>query len=274
MRDNFDVYEWNIQKIREEKNISGDEAVTKTIEFLRKSIYPKLTDDEMDKFVVGICEFMDCTPPAYRLSENLTYKEPKGIDKVAGGIPYTREGNKFIISMDLPDDVKERIIKRAEENGYDALPNMTGGVTIMAKDRINEDEGAFVVTAKKDGEPDASFAYADEDMAKKFKVELDKDGYTTTISRKKVDGVAESVNEDKGTLNKIADVLSRKFDDLDFNINTTSDRIDVRGSQQDLFNFGDKLHGKKMFDYEVFATDDDDRGEIVRIVKSDSISKG
>ena len=26
---------------------------------------------------------------------------------------------------------------------------------------------------------------------------------------------------------------------LDFNINTTSDRIDVRGSQQDLFNFGD-----------------------------------
>lgn len=148
MRDNFNVHEWNIQRIREEKNISGDEAVTKTIEFLRKSIYPKLTDDEMDKFVVGICEFMDCTPPSYRL------------------------------------------------------------------------------------------------------------------------------NEDEGTLNKIADMLSRKFDDLDFDVNTTSDRIDVRGSQQDLFNFGDKLHGKKMFDYEVFATDDDDRGEIVRIVKSDSISKG
>jgi hypothetical protein len=84
----------------------------------------------------------------------------------------------------------------------------------------------------------------------------------------------ESVNEDEGTLNKIADMLSRKFDDLDFDVNTTLDRIDVRGLQQDLMNFGDKLHGKKMFDYEVFATDDDDRGEIVRIVKSDSIARG
>jgi len=148
MRDNFDVHEWNINKIREEKNISGDEAVTKTIEFLRKSIYPKLTDDEMDKFVVGICEFMDCTPPSYRL------------------------------------------------------------------------------------------------------------------------------NEDEGTLNKISDMLSRKFNDLKFDINTTANRIDVRGSQQDLMNFGSKSHGKKIYDYEIFHTDDDDRGEIVRIVKSDSISRG
>lgn len=148
MRDNFDVHEWNIQKIREEKNISGDEAVTKTIEFLRKSIYPKLTDDEMDKFVVGICEFMDCTPPAYRL------------------------------------------------------------------------------------------------------------------------------NEDEGTLNKIADMLSRKFDNLEFDVNTIANRIDVRGSQQDLMNFGSKSHGKKVYDYEIFHTDDDDQGEIVRIVKSDSIARG
>jgi hypothetical protein len=139
---------------------------------------------------------------------------------------------------------------------------------------VNESEGAFVVTAKKDGEPDASFAYADEDMAKKFKVELDKDGYTTTISRKKVDGVAESVNEDESTLNKIADMLDRKFPDLRFDVNTTSDRIDVRGSQRDMHDFGTELSGKKIFDYEVFHTDDDDRGEIVRIVKSDSISRG
>ena len=148
MRDNFDVHEWNIRNIREAKNISGDEAVTKTIEFFRKSIYPKLTDDEMDKFVVGICEFMDCTPPTYRL------------------------------------------------------------------------------------------------------------------------------NEDEGTLNKISDMLSRKFNDLKFDINTTANRIDVRGSQQDLMNFGSKSHGKKIYDYEIFHTDDDDRGEIVRIVKSDSISRG
>jgi hypothetical protein len=141
---------------------------------------------------------------------------------------------------------------------------------------VNESEGAFVVTAKKDGEPDASFAYADEDMAKKFKVELDKDGYTTTISRKKVDGVAESVNEDKGTLNKIADMLDRKFPDLRFDVNTTSDRIDVRGSRSDLADFGEELHGEKIFDYEVFYLEEDpgERGAIVRIVKSDSIMRG
>jgi len=85
--------------------------------------------------------------------------------------------------------------------------------------------------------------------------------------------VNESINEDEGTLNKIADMLSRKFDDLIFDVNTAVDRIDVRGSQQDLMNFGTELHGKKIFDYEVFATDDDDRGEIVRIVKSDSIMR-
>ena len=85
--------------------------------------------------------------------------------------------------------------------------------------------------------------------------------------------VNESINEDEGTLNKIADMLSRKFDDLRFDVNTMADRIDVRGSQQDLFNFGTELHGEKIFDYEVFHTDDDDRGEIVRIVKSDSIMR-
>ena len=95
-----------------------------------------------------------------------------------------------------------------------------------------------------------------------------------TIVKTKMSQLQEGLNEDEGTLNKIADILGDKFDDLRFDVNTAADRIDVRGSQQDLMNFGDKLHGEKIFDYEVFATDDDDRGEIVRIVKSDSISRG
>ncbi len=86
--------------------------------------------------------------------------------------------------------------------------------------------------------------------------------------------VNESISEDIGTLNQIADILGDKFDDLNFDVNEPADRIDVRGSQQDLFNFGDKLHGSKIYGYEVFHVDDDDRGEIVRIVKSDSISRG
>ena len=86
----------------------------------------------------------------------------------------------------------------------------------------------------------------------------------------------EGLNEDEGTLNKIADMLSRKFDDLRFDVNTMSDRIDVRGSRSDLADFGEELQGEKIFDYEVFYIEEDpgERGAIVRIVKSDSISRG
>jgi hypothetical protein len=82
------------------------------------------------------------------------------------------------------------------------------------------------------------------------------------------------LSETKEDLERIAQSLESQFEDLKFDVNDQSDRIDVRGSQQDLSDFGSKLHSKKFGKYEVFATDDDDRGEIVRIVKSDSISKG
>lgn len=81
------------------------------------------------------------------------------------------------------------------------------------------------------------------------------------------------VNEQPDVLNKIADMFDRKYPHLKFDVRTDIDRIDVRGSQQDLFNFGDKLHGEKIFDYEVFHIDDEDRGEIVRIIKSDRINE-
>jgi DNA primase catalytic subunit len=34
-----------------------------------------------------------------------------------------------------------------------------------------------------------------------------------------------------------------------------------------------ELHGEKIFDYEVLHIDDEDRGEIVRIIKSDRINE-
>ena len=85
--------------------------------------------------------------------------------------------------------------------------------------------------------------------------------------------LSEDINDD---LKKIAKSLESQFNDLRFNVNYNKynpedSRIDVRGTQQDMFNFGDKLQGKKFGEYEVFATDDDDRGQIVRIVRSDQI---
>lgn len=72
----------------------------------------------------------------------------------------------------------------------------------------------------------------------------------------------------------IAAELQQSHPELKFDVNTLSDRIDVIGSEQDKFNFGDKYHGQTFGDYEVFHTDDEDRGEIVRIVKSSRIGRG
>jgi len=84
----------------------------------------------------------------------------------------------------------------------------------------------------------------------------------------------EGLNENKSGLERIKFHFDKLFGpDLKFNINASADRIDVRGSQQDLANFGSELGGEKMEGYEVFWTQDDDRGEIVRIVKSDSINE-
>ena len=78
-------------------------------------------------------------PDAYKrvFNENITNEN---LDKVAGGIPYKIENGNAIISMPLPDDTKERIIKRAKANGYLAKPNMGGGVTIFkeVKNELNE----------------------------------------------------------------------------------------------------------------------------------------
>ena len=65
----------------------------------------------------------------------------ENLDKVSGGIPYKIENGKAIISMPLPDDTKERIIKRAKANGYLAKPNMGGGVTIFKESQLNEELG-------------------------------------------------------------------------------------------------------------------------------------
>lgn len=90
---------------------------------------------------------------------------------------------------------------------------------------------------------------------------------------------SEHLTEDiKNDLNKIANSLKSKFDDLRFSVdynkyNPERSRINVYGSQRDLFYFGNELHGKEFGEYEVFHIDDDDQGEIVRIVRSDQIMR-
>ena len=85
--------------------------------------------------------------------------------------------------------------------------------------------------------------------------------------------VGDRVAENKDYLESLVLNLTQAHPDLDFEVSNFDD-IRVYGSQQDLADFGRKMHGEKFGEYEVFAVDDDDRGEIVRIVKSDSIMRG
>jgi hypothetical protein len=78
------------------------------------------------------------------------------------------------------------------------------------------------------------------------------------------------VGENQSHLEFLSKYLEKMHPGLRFDVSDFDD-IRVYGSQQDLANFGYKMHGKKFGEYEVFHVDDDDRGEIVRIVKSSSI---
>ena len=72
------------------------------------------------------------------------------------------------------------------------------------------------------------------------------------------------LNESNKYLDKLADQFQKAFPHLKFYVKF-GERIDVVGSQNDLADFGNKYG--ELLDYEVFHTDDDDRGEIVRIIK-------
>ena len=97
--------------------------------------------------------------------------------------------------------------------------------------------------------------------------------FGTTMHDHFKDYMKESISEGISELEKIADSFSSKFSDLRFRVNSMADRIDVYGSQQALMDFGSELSGKEIGEYEVFWTQDDDRGEIVRIVRSDKIMR-
>jgi len=82
---------------------------------------------------------------------------------------------------------------------------------------------------------------------------------------------ANVVGENQSHLEFLSKYLGNMYSDLRFDVSDFDD-IRVYGSQQDLANFGREMHGKKFGGgYEVFHIDDDDRGEVVRIVKSSSI---
>ena len=102
---------------------------------------------------------------------------------------------------------------------------------------------------------------------------LDKGGDDAKMGAE-LESDANVVGENQSHLEFLSKYLGNMYPDLRFEVSDFDD-VRVYGSQQDLANFGREMHGKKFGGgYEVFHVDDDDRGEIVRIVKSDSIMRG
>ena len=72
MEDGFNIYEWKdtIRTKIQEQSLTGRQASTRVIEFLRSNIYPKLNDEELNTFTIDIADHLDLTVPAYRLPES------------------------------------------------------------------------------------------------------------------------------------------------------------------------------------------------------------
>ena len=167
---------------RSSKNMTAYFVSDKDMKRLKEDYDPDVEQDDEEVF-------MPMDHEGRPLGESLN---EGNIDKITGGIPYKVEGSKAIISMFLPDDVKERIIKRAKENGYSAQPNMSGGITINLKESLEEKKKAK--SKKKDppiGKPKrggskAYYVYVRDPKTKKIKkVSFGSGGLKAKIRNKK-----------------------------------------------------------------------------------------
>ena len=191
-----------------------------------------------------------------------SYKDPNPAHSMI------RARNMALTSAEEDDDVKEA--QDSNNKGYIVARDLIAKLRATTFRKFNDDElEEFRKTIA-----DAFDMSLKEEWSKGRQAQLGLGPQSGIFTKGQNVNDPIDLSETKEDLERIAQSLESQFEDLKFDVSNQSDRIDVRGSQQDLSDFGSKLHSKKFGKYEVFATDDDDRGEIVRIVKSDSISKG
>ena len=94
----------------------------------------------------------------------------------------------FEIYFQNPADADDSIFYDAKELGYD-------NVRVFANPQESLDEAYIVTYAKNKGERPASVAYKLRGSALAFMRDLEKDGYTTMLTQRPVDGVDEAVEE-------------------------------------------------------------------------------
>lgn len=101
MRDDFDIYEYKDQL--REQSLSGLDATTKVIEYLRSKIYPKLSDGEMDKFIIAIADHLSLDVPSYRLDEEYTTSIDKQTIKIKD-LSFDLLGKKPMFGFDAQNN--------------------------------------------------------------------------------------------------------------------------------------------------------------------------
>ena len=94
----------------------------------------------------------------------------------------------FEIYFQNPADADDSIFYDAKELGYD-------NVRVFANPQESLDEAYIVTYAKNKGEKPASVAYKLRGSALAFMRDLEKDGYTTMLTQRPVDGVDEVLDE-------------------------------------------------------------------------------
>ena len=107
MKDDFDLHEWKdtIRTKIQEQSLTGRQASTRVIEFLRSNIYPKLNDEELNTFTIDIADHLDLTVPAYRLGEDevIEGELPKQLTISLDDLDYQTIEDMFDGSVNLPN---------------------------------------------------------------------------------------------------------------------------------------------------------------------------
>ena len=209
-------------------------AARKVIDQLRLTTFRKLNPDELESFRREIASAFDMT-----LKEGDTYEKMAAKGKKAGNLKQGTVRKRLGIPKDkkIPLNLINKELSRMRK-----------------MDKDDDKKGVQL------GDKNQKY-YKALQLAKTLK--------TTT-----------NLNEDLDTLKRYKVQLDKlygpqlRFIVNNFPNNPERSRIDVMGSQQELMNFGSEMHGTEMGDYEFFHVDDDDRGEMVSLVRSDSIMRG
>ena len=109
MKDTFDIYEYkdSLKSKLRENSLTGRDASTKVIAYLRDSIYPKLNDEELNTFTIDIADHLDLTVPAYRLPEGedevIEHEAPHQLTIALDDITYDIIDDMFDGSVNMPN---------------------------------------------------------------------------------------------------------------------------------------------------------------------------